>query len=312
MTTLLMEALNGVCVDLERLAPECASLHFAKGVLAASASKFPILAPQALDLPEDEIIAAYQNGSSAAKIAEGLGVAYMTVARVLGRHGIDRRSKGAALYPAIAEMYEGGASILACATAFGVGQPLVRRALEARGVAVKSQGGAIGSRTKWAAARKAKIDAIMALRAEGKTLEEIGSVLRITRERVRQIVVQEGRAEEFAERPISPEQAAILEEYRNGANLTTVATKLGASHHVTKSLLTRAGIPIRPASKLMAARKSRAEFAERIVERYQAGETAADIASAVGLKSPAQIYRYLAIAGVKPTRNLGAGKPIAA
>lgn len=294
------EALRAVCADLERHEPTAPSLHFAKGVLAVGVAQplSPSGAPQC-DLPEDEIVARFKLGESAPALGREYGVSSETIYRITRVHGIkpgSRRPRGpkakhAEKFADIVATYEAGKSVLQCAVEFDVAEMTVRNALKAFNIQLRGGG------------RKApdRIPLIMKLRAEGKTLEEIGAVLDVTRERVRQLVAKAGLTEQFA-RPRTAEQLAILAEYPNGATVDFVAERLGIGAHLAKKWLTQAGYEIRPSRRQSKRQPNTIANAERAAQMYSNGITTREIAEELGLNNPAQIYRLLSMAGVKPSR----------
>lgn len=199
-------------------------------------------------------------------------------------------------YAEIARAYKGGMSLLECENKFGACVQTIKKALKAHGIAIRTGGGR-------APTGLAKIDEIMKLRAQGKSGEEIGMALGVTRERVRQIVLKCGKKEEFEDRPFKPSEIEALEAYRNGQSLDYVSEQLGVSKVTARKYLVRYGIKIRPSRKRAEGRARTEAIAGKIAARYQAGESLPEIARECGFAKPEQIYRYLAIAGVKPNRQ---------
>ena len=193
--------------------------------------------------------------------------------------------------------YEGGKSLLALATELGTGQSTLRKWFIRNGVNV------IRGRNARKRQQDGRIPRIMEMRKEGATLEQIGEEFGITRERVRQLVVKAGLTKEFAERPPTPFEVQVFEEYKAGASIDFVASKLGICSATARSWLVKYGYEIRPSRKRLKQRAERDRLAAQIAERYHAGENTGDIAKAFGFSQPAQIYRYLALAGTKPTRG---------
>lgn len=266
------------------------------------------------NLPEEEIAARYRLGENAIQLSAEYGVSSETIYRVTRAHGIKPgsarprgpRGRHADKYVAIAEAYEAGKTLLECEAEFGVGQEVIKKALRAFNVAVRPKGTRFTtSAGKGGCERMAQI---MAMRAEGKTLEQIGAVLNITRERVRQLVVKAGLSNEFAKRPLSTEQKAIIQEYANGLGLVLTAEKLGVSLGVTKKWLLQEGIELRPANRFARRSAVTTANAERAAQLYQQGHKGREIAAILGMKKPASVYRLLAIAGIRPTRNPAAGR----
>lgn len=197
--------------------------------------------------------------------------------------------------------YVGGKTLLEVGTEYGCGPNLVKRLLNERGIACRFPGPATPTNKK--DGPDPRVPEFMAMRANGATLEEIGQHFKLTRERVRQLIVKAGLSEQFAERPFKPEEIAILQEYANGDPLPMTANKLGVSQVTARQWLERAGITIRPSVKSIEGKKLRDAAAAKIARLYTEGLTAKAIADQFGFKKPEQIYRYLAIAGVKASRS---------
>jgi|GEM_PF-5432590 len=303
------KALRMVCDDLERIAPETPSLHFARGVLAAGETAPVVLVGQQ-GLPAQEIIEKYRNGMGGPELGREYGCSSETIYRLLMRFGINGkgrprgpRSTAATYADEAARLYQSGLSIEECAAQLGISTPTVSKALALAGVDKRS-----ANQPRSSAAVKVaqeRIDTIMAMRAEGKTLEQIGHALGVTRERIRQVVVKAGKMAEFAERPLTPEERAAAEEYRNGQSLDFVAAQLNVCAPTARRVIERAGIAIRPSKR---GKPIADAIAQPIAERYLSGAKVTDIATEFGLKKPEQIYRYLAAAGIKPTRQPGSGR----
>lgn len=289
-----------------------------RGLNAAAPSLTPAATPAIgaprCNLPEEAIVARYKLGENAIQLADEFGVSYETIYRIASAHGIKPggrprgpKPKGFEKYPAIAEAYEAGETLLGCSAKFGVGVPVVQRALLAHNVTVRTKGSGAQLVNSGVGGAE-RIASIMAMRAEGKSLEQIGAVLNVTRERVRQLVVRAGLSDEFAKRPRSAEQLAILREYADGLNLNATAEKLGVSTGMVKKWLIQESIAIRPSPKFPRRNVKTTENAERAAALYRKGLKGREIAETLGLNAPEQIYRLLAMSGVKPTRKPGSGR----
>jgi hypothetical protein len=100
-----------------------------------------------------------------------------------------------------------------------------------------------------------------------------------------------------------------------GCSVTTAAKDLerqgierdGRHFHVhpgtLRNWIIRAGEKVRPSPKTTKRHPQTIANAERAAQLYQRGLTTREIATAVGLSKPEMIYRLLAIAGVRPTRQ---------
>ncbi len=272
-------------------------------------SRAPVAAPWC-DLPEEAIAERYRLGENAITLGSEFGVSSETIYRIARAHGVagGKRPRGPRgrhvdKYAAIAAAYDGGKTLLECAAEFKVGVQVIYKELDAYNIEVRAQG------IRRARGKDRRIERIMAMRSDGATGEDIGIALGITRERVRQIVAKAGLSEQFGESaPLSPQQKAILQEYADGATLYEIASKLGVGVVTAKRWLPRAGIKVRPSTYRTARVGGMRAKAEQIAKRYLEGGSPQAIAEEFGLKKAPQIYRYLAVAGVKPTRKPGAGR----
>lgn len=209
------------------------------------------------------------------------------------------------------EWYESGMSILQVAERAGTNAPQVSYALKRSGYKVRGPGNRSHEDPARVAARRAKLDArvgeIMEMRERGMSGPEIGVVLRITRERVRQLVAKAGRTEEFENRPLTPEQLLILREYEDGLDMRSLATKLEVGEGTTRKWLERAGIPIRPLRRRRDQEGLTKERTEQVVCLYERGLTSKEIARRLDLPSPSAVYRYLGYAAHPRKRKPGCG-----
>lgn len=151
-----------------------------------------------------------------------------------------------------------------------------------------------------------RIERMRAYRAEGKTLEEIAAVEHISRERVRQICNSAGISTSPSSE-LTPEQHAAVEEYLAGGSLNLVSARYGVGSHALRNWVMRAGhVPRREPTRRSTAETKRR--AERAAQLYRQGMKADEIAKALGFKKGEAIYRFLAIAGVKPDRQPTSGR----
>lgn len=307
-------ALRMVCDDLERVEPTAPSLHFARGVLAATEARPTMLAATPVfhgsralfndKMPE--IIADYEGGMTLTEVAEKHGRSYMTIQRRLIESGVTIRPRTRKIDVKAAEIiadYQAGYAVLDLSVKYGFGTSAVSALLRRNGVKAQKSGVAqkAGNTLRLKQDAAPRIERIMELRAQGKTGDQIGAEFGITRERVRQIVSVSGRMEEFRERPFSPEQLAILKEYETGSALHEVASKLGVSDPTVRKWLQRAGITIR--HKIPRHSEETKRRAVLAGELYRQGKKGREIAEAIGCKRPDEVYRYLQMAGVKRNRR---------
>ena len=151
-----------------------------------------------------------------------------------------------------------------------------------------------------------RVERIRAARKAGKTLEQIGAAEHISRERVRQICSW-ADIDTSPNLELSDEQKAAVAEYEAGASLNSVAVKYGVGSSAIRNWVVRAGhVPRRePTRRDSAETKRKAAKAARL---YRAGLRGREIAAEMGFAKPETIYRYLAIAGIKPDRQPTSGR----
>ena len=285
------DALERLATDLARFDPDAPSLHYARG-LPANAVR-----GNKTRLPISEILQAYLAGESVAAIADRFGCSEQYVYGLARETGVWRSYRSARTddYRAMAAAYASGKTLLECAAEFKCSPVTVRNALRKAGVQPRPK----GTRKK----ADTRIDTIMAMRADGNDMVQIGRALGISRERVRQIVVKAGLLEAFADKQFTPEQLAAFDAYRDGMSLSLAAAKAGASPETFKKWLARAGIEIRPSNKQKRAKQAIAQKAAQVARLYREGASSAAIAEQCGEAHPAAIYRHLARAGVTPNRK---------
>lgn len=226
-------------------------------------------------------------------------------ARQMGLHTTDRHIANRAPLPQVDEqlvcrLYQDGNSLLATAKAAGIGHQSVITILNRNGIPVRARGRQLQAFQK--PQDRARIERIRAWRAEGKTLEEIGAELRITRERVRQLCLKAGI--DTSQKELTPEQKAAVAEYVAGESMEHVAARHGSHPHTLRNWVLREGFAIRPSPKTSKRDPETLKKAEQAAELYRAGKTIAEISRACGYGSNGgPVYRLLAIAGVKPNRG---------
>lgn len=240
------------------------------------------------------------------EIAEGLGVkapgrkttAAADAKRRLQMDKIVARDKSDA---EVKRLYEGGLSVLEVGRQMGGrSQAWVKASLDRTFTPTRPRGNGSAHPPD-----HERIERLRAMRAEGKTLEEMGAAEHVTRERVRQICLAAG----IDTRPsaeLTPLQRAAVADYVAGNSLNVVAVKYDVGSQAVRQWIIRAGhVPRLATRRPTASTKRRAEKAATL---YRQGKTARDIADALGFKKPEQIYRYLAIAGISPNRQPKSGR----
>lgn len=96
-----------------------------------------------------------------------------------------------------------------------------------------------------------------------------------------------------------PEMVAA---YQSGDSLNYSAELLGMSPSGFGNLLRRHGHKVRP-SKRRGHSQQTLDRSACAAELYGQGKTVREIAAAIGLPKPEMAYRFLAIAGVRPSRH---------
>lgn len=210
------------------------------------------------------------------------------------------RSKKAERDDNIASAYLAGASIEDVALQSGHCVSTVRAALRRRDVRVRT--GGEQQRAPHKQANQARVGRIRAMRAEGKTLEEIGNTEHITRERVRQICAKNGIDTSIDARPLRPEELAIAAEYVAGESLHVVAERHQLTLGQLRYLIVKSGNEVRPSRRTPKHSPSTLARAQQAAQLYAEGKSTAEMQQALGVKAPST-YRLLAIAGVSPSRK---------
>jgi transposase len=204
-----------------------------------------------------------------------------------------------------AELYQSGASLLEVGRACGHSTAWVTCALARQGVAVRPRGhGPAPGFTR----NPERIERLRAMRAEGKTLEQMGAAEHITRERVRQLCKANGIDTSPLTAVLDERQLQAVADYLAGGSLEFVATKYGVGTGAIRDWVLRAGHVPRRRKRRIAPETQAASV--KAASLYRQGLKASEIAEQLGLRDQAMIYRLLAIAGVTPDRNLGAGKAV--
>ena len=199
----------------------------------------------------------------------------------------------------MALMYANGMSTYEIAEHLNFSYARVYAALKRQGTKFRAKGYNVSSLRKQRVDER--VEAMFAMRQQGATLEEIGAKYGITRERVRQLFVAHGK---HTERPLRPEEIKAVEEYVNGDSLVEVAERNGYTGTKMRALINKAGYQVRPSPKNFRYHPQTLEKAEKAGKMYRAGHTPAEIAVALDCQPPS-IYRFLAIAGVKPSSEKG-------
>jgi DNA-binding CsgD family transcriptional regulator len=305
--TTLRNALSDLCDALEPFAPEDSRLHYARGLLAGVRRRRGSLAHK-----YDAIIQRYQSGSKPAAIAREMGVNVESVYYIIRSRNIPKPPKAASPpkgykwdehAQAMAADYTSDMTLLEVAAKFGTHSGVVRKTLARHGVAIRPK----NSQRNGQKLRIDRIEAIMAMRAEGKDMVQIGRALGVSRERIRQNIVAAGKLEEFGDqRPFTPYEKEVLARYDAGQGMADIAAALGVGEWTARQYLIRFGATIRPSGRRAEQRAERKAKAEIAAELYRDGMKAKDIAAHLGLKAAEEIYRLLSYAGCPRDRSKAA------
>lgn len=246
----------------------------------------------------------YGGGRTIAQVAAEMGLSTSLVHKRLKEAGISKKGtpgrKGAPVDIEEAKrMYAEGKSLLDIAVAFKTVVPRIRRFLEDEGVEIRRPGEC--QRVKPSIANKERLELIRARREAGKTLEEIGAELHITRERVRQLCIKGGIS---PEPHLTPEQRQAVEEYASGGSLVFVAEQHKTHPNTLRNWILRAGYEIRPAVKKRRVKNATLEKAKIAGRMYRQGATIKEIADRLtGGTAGGAVYKLLAYEGILPNRR---------
>jgi Mor family transcriptional regulator len=201
----------------------------------------------------------------------------------------------------IGAMYKSGMSMLDVATQARCSLTHVQSVMKRLGIKPRPQGPRTG--TRHPAHDPERVQKMVVLHDQGQTLEEIAQQFRITRERVRQILIAAGV--DTSQRPLTERELAAVQEYVDGSSIIQVAERYGVGIHTMKNLILRAGEKVHPVLKRRERMPKTMRDAKIAAELYRKGKTVKEIAAAIGRqdRSGGTVYRLLAIAGVRPTRR---------
>lgn len=213
-----------------------------------------------------------------------------------------RKRERAALDQQAAELYKSGKSLIEVGTTLGKSPGWVTDALIRTGTTTRPKGPR-GHKI----IDHDRVEKIRNWRAEHppKTLEAIGAELHISRERVRQICAANG-IDSSPSTELDERQLLAVADYLDGASLELVASKYEVGKSAVRNWICRAGHVPRHIGRRLAPETKAAS--ERAVKLYRQGKKAREIAADLGLPHTEMIYRLLAIGGVAPDRNSGAGR----
>lgn len=199
-----------------------------------------------------------------------------------------------------AQMYLDGSSLTEVGAKFDANVVTIRKWLVDQGVKIRPK----GPGTSYTGIRdRERVERIRLLREEGKTMQEIGTELHITRERVRQIMVRNHMS---TERVLRPEELAAVKDYIDGTeSLRMVGERHGVTMWTLKRWITIAGYTLKPNEKPQKRNRSEKtlEKTAKAAELYKSGMKIKDIARELGVGNAAMVYRYLDYAQVPRDRQ---------
>jgi hypothetical protein len=225
------------------------------------------------------------------------GYGYITARRQQTIARIEKRDRDDA---EVKRLYESGHSLMSVGERMGHTPAWVTASLARTGTPTRPRGpGAYCPNPE-------RTERIRAMRANGWTLEEIGATENITRERVRQLCHKAG-IDTSESHELTAEQKAAVAEYIAGGSLNLVSAKYGVGTSGLRNWVVRSGKIPRRESTRRTGEKTQAA-AKRAADLYRAGKSGREIADALGLSKPEMVYRFLAIAGIKPDRQPKSGR----
>lgn len=196
--------------------------------------------------------------------------------------------------------YQSGKTAGEVAEAHGCERQTVYNALRRAGIPSRARGHTIG-KIKPAIAADERIERIRTMRADGRTLEEIGAAEKITRERVRQLCQKAGIPTPRPE--LTQQEKDAVAAYLAGDSIDQAS----AGHDIAPSrlnyALARMGHSPRPSKRTCRRSAQTVAKASLAGKLYLDGKKLREISAALGLGKPEMVYRYLAVAGVKPHRR---------
>jgi len=213
----------------------------------------------------------------------------------------ERAADKLALQRRAAEIYATGLSLIETGKRVGHSAAWVSDALMVLGIKARQQGPHSGT------IDPERVERIRQWRAEHppKTLDWIGAQLQISRERVRQLCAANGIDSSWNSE-LDERQLQAVAEYLAGASLEFVAEAYQVGTSAVRNWVIRAGHLPRLRQRRLGPETKAASA--QAVQLYRQGFKAREIANKLGLPHPEMIYRLLAIGGIRPDRNSGAGQ----
>jgi ribosomal protein S13 len=198
----------------------------------------------------------------------------------------------------IAARYAAGATLLDLASEFEIAVDTARRAIVRAGGIIRRQGPTDHRKPE----DHPLFTQMKAMWEGGNSMKAIGDACGVSRERVRQILTKAGiHATGEPKRLTSDELAAVHRYFDEDLSLSGAAHAAGFSEFKMARLIRRAGYEPRKANRRM--KDETAAKAARAADLYKRHVKIVEIAKDLKLRSPELVYRYLAIAGVKPDRQ---------
>lgn len=202
----------------------------------------------------------------------------------------------------LATQYRNGATLTELSVNHKLPLPQVRQVLVDEGVEIRKKGGSAPFDPNRAEEMKRLyLD-------EENTLQEIGDQYGLSRERVRQILRDNGveslgrRERPRKEPPLTKKEKAIASAYDRGVRPSDLKERYpGLTYSALQSILKRAGVETKPKGYFNR-RSGYEKTVTGIIRDYQRGDDTGDIADRYGLCGRTEIYKFLKREGV-PVRH---------
>lgn len=251
-----------------------------------------------LDLPIDEIAAAYIAGAGSIELGEQHGCSHTTIVAHLRAAGVEIRpranTRGSRVEVPIDDviaLYERGQGTKKIAAQYGCSPGTIQRRLEEAGITIRRQGDR---------SIPLPIDEIAAAYADGETCEDLGPRYGVNASTIAKRLRDAGvDVDPSGRRKVPPELLEVItREYLDGDSTETVAARHELGDTTVRTYLARAGV-LRPVGSKPNGMPRRLDLPDaEIARRYQYGWSLLDLATEYGCSDKAIRDRVVA-AGVE-------------